>query len=33
MIIGIDLGTSVVKAAAFSGNGEILTHQGRRVKL
>ena len=33
MIIGIDLGTSVVKAAAFSDDGEILTHEGRRVKL
>lgn len=33
MIIGIDLGTSVVKAAAFSKDGEVLAVEGRRVKL
>jgi erythritol kinase (D-erythritol 1-phosphate-forming) len=33
MIFGIDLGTSVVKAAAFSENGEVLAVQGRQVKL
>lgn len=33
MIIGIDLGTSVVKVAAFSTNGEMLTVEGRGVKL
>lgn len=33
MIIGIDLGTSVVKAAAFSIDGEVLATGGRRVKL
>ncbi len=33
MILGIDLGTSVVKAAAFSRGGEALATEGRRVKL
>ncbi|CAN5261942.1 FGGY-family carbohydrate kinase [soil metagenome] len=33
MILGIDLGTSVVKAAAFSGDGEVLAVEGRDVKL
>ena len=33
MIIGIDLGTSVVKAAAFADNGEVLAVEGRDVKL
>lgn len=33
MILGIDLGTSVVKAAAFSRGGEVLAVEGRRVKL
>jgi erythritol kinase (D-erythritol 1-phosphate-forming) len=31
--MGIDLGTSVVKAAAFSKDGEVLAVEGRRVKL
>ena len=33
MILGIDLGTSVVKAAAFARDGEVLVVEGRRVKL
>lgn len=33
MIVGIDAGTSVVKAAAFSGDGEVLAVEGRRVEL
>lgn len=33
MILGIDLGTSVVKAAAFSREGEVLASEGRGVKL
>jgi erythritol kinase len=33
MILGIDLGTSVVKAAAFSKSGDVLAVEGRRVKL
>ena len=33
MILGIDLGTSVVKAAAFAGDGEVLAVEGRRVNL
>src|SRR5215212_11609618 len=33
MILGIDLGTSVVKAAAFSKSGDVLAIEGRRVKL
>jgi erythritol kinase len=33
MIIGIDAGTSVVKAAAFSGDGQVLAVEGRRVEL
>ena len=33
MILGIDLGTSVVKAVAFSGAGEALEVEGKRVKL
>lgn len=33
MILGIDLGTSVVKAAAFATDGEIMAVEGRRVKL
>jgi erythritol kinase len=33
MILGIDPGTSVVKAAAFSADGEVLEVEGRQVKL
>jgi erythritol kinase (D-erythritol 1-phosphate-forming) len=33
MIIGIDAGTSVVKAAAFSDDGGVLDVEGRRVQL
>ncbi len=33
MILGIDAGTSIVKAAAFSDAGEVLAVEGRRVKL
>ena len=33
MILGVDLGTSVVKAAAFSKVGEVMAVEGRRVKL
>lgn len=33
MIIGIDAGTSVVKAAAFSDDGKALAVEGRRVKI
>jgi erythritol kinase (D-erythritol 1-phosphate-forming) len=33
MILGIDLGTSVVKAAAFDSDGEVLAVEGRRVNL
>lgn len=33
MIIGIDAGTSVVKAAAFSSEGEVMAVEGRGVKL
>ncbi len=33
MIIGIDAGTSVVKAAAFSNQGKNLAIEGRQVKL
>lgn len=33
MILGIDLGTSVVKAAAFSADGEVLEVEGRQVRL
>jgi erythritol kinase (D-erythritol 1-phosphate-forming) len=33
MILGMDLGTSVVKAAAFSSDGEVLEVEGRQVKL
>ena len=33
MILGIDLGTSVVKAAAFADDGEVLAVEGRRVNL
>ncbi|CAN5848633.1 FGGY-family carbohydrate kinase [soil metagenome] len=33
MIIGIDAGTSVVKAAAFTKDGEVLAVEGRRVEL
>lgn len=33
MILGIDLGTSVVKAATFSREGDVLAVEGRRVRL
>lgn len=33
MILGIDAGTSIVKAAAFSNEGEVLAVEGRPVKL
>ena len=33
MILGVDLGTSVMKAASFSLDGEALEVEGRRVKL
>ncbi|MCL6437613.1 MAG: carbohydrate kinase [Rubrobacteraceae bacterium] len=33
MIVGIDAGTSVVKAAAFSRRGQVLAVERRRVKL
>lgn len=33
MILGIDAGTSIVKAAAFSIEGEVLAVEGRPVKL
>jgi len=33
MIVGIDAGTSVVKAAAFSQKGQVLAVEGQRVKL
>jgi erythritol kinase len=33
MILGIDAGTSVVKAAAFSRRGQVMAVKGRRVEL
>jgi len=33
VILGVDLGTSVVKAAAFSEDGKVMAVEGRRVKL
>ncbi len=33
MLIGIDAGTSVVKAVAFSDDGDVLTVESRQVKL